>query len=194
MRFAMVICLLLIAALGHAADTRVVRVGDFNRGVNGSGVIVSKDGYILTAFHVVSEPQNLGVRLADGREFWATGVAFDSATDLALLKIAAHDLVPVRFAAALPGISVTIVGYVGLQEIRKEAHVVAIDGKGFRRSDLVVTDVEPIPGMSGGPMLNDRGEVVGINLMRWMPRDKRLTPTGAGANVEQVQRLLRRSM
>jgi serine protease Do len=148
---------------------------DVERG-SGSGFIVSADGYILTNNHVVEGADKVTVRLFDRREFEAKVVGADPLTDVALVKINAPKLTP----AALGNSDNTRIGDWVLaignplgEEFTFTVTSGIISGKGRRlqglqRSrlsigDFIQTDAAINPGNSGGPLVNVRGEVVGIN-------------------------------
>ncbi|HET6441400.1 MAG TPA: DegQ family serine endoprotease [Phycisphaerae bacterium] len=136
----------------------------------GSGVIVSADGYILTSNHVVAGAEEITVRLADDREFDAKVIGNDQPTDVALIKIEATGL-PV---AALGdsdkmevGDWVLAVGApLGLQKT-VTAGIISATGRAnvgiADYEDFIQTDAAINPGNSGGPLVNLRGEVIGIN-------------------------------
>ncbi len=148
----------------------------------GSGFIVSADGDIITNNHVVA-PEELGGRVADEitiklddkREFKARVVARDPATDVALLKIDAKDLQPVPLGdsdALEVGEWVVAIGQPYGLSSTVTAGIVSAKGRrgdelggGLNRGywDFIQTDCAINPGNSGGPLLNMRGEVVGIN-------------------------------
>ena len=137
----------------------------------GSGVIISADGYILTASHVVKSTDELKVFMADKREFTAKVVGTDPKTDLAVIKITGKNLpfVPIGDSELLRvGDWVIAVGSpYGLQQTVTAGIVSAkgrqgvIGGDGYE--DFIQTDAAINRGNSGGPMLNLKGEVVGIN-------------------------------
>jgi S1-C subfamily serine protease len=145
--------------------------------VTGSGVIVSPDGYILTSLHVVENGGSVNVTLHDGREFQGNIVAKDRFSDLALLKIPAKDLQTVTFGNAeslRPGDWVIAIGnQFGLGHTVTHGLVSGLgrEAKGFEKSfgartgavRFIQTDAPINPGSSGGPLLNLKGEVVGIN-------------------------------
>jgi len=136
----------------------------------GSGVIVSADGYVLTSNHVVAGAEEITVRLADDREFDAKVIGNDPPTDIALIKIEAAGL-PV---AALGdsdkmevGDWVLAVGApLGLQKT-VTAGIISATGRAnvgiADYEDFIQTDAAINPGNSGGPLVNLRGEVIGIN-------------------------------
>ena len=135
----------------------------------GSGFIVRADGVILTNAHVVSGAQEVVVKLTDRREFRAKVLGTDPLTDVAVLKIDAHDLPVVLLAPPQPprvGEWVLAIGSPFGFENSVTAGVVsatgrALPGDGF--VPFIQTDVAVNPGNSGGPLINMRGEVVGIN-------------------------------
>ena len=157
----------------------------------GSGFIVSPDGYILTNNHVVADATTLTVFLQDRRSFPATLVGRDPFTDVAVIKIAADDLSSLSLgdsdnlrvgewivAIGNPGfggtsrpldytVTVGIVSALGrpLQLLQQELNQnpETREARGFAIEDFIQTDAVINPGNSGGPMVNLRGQVVGIN-------------------------------
>jgi len=135
----------------------------------GSGFIVDPQGFILTNHHVVSSPNRIRVRLADKREFSATLVGSDPATDLALLKIAALGLptVPLGDSDRLRvGEWVCAIG--NPYRFEHSVTVGVVSSKGRKIYDpsfdaYIQTDAAINPGNSGGPLVNVAGEVVGIS-------------------------------
>ncbi len=156
----------------------------------GSGFIVTPDGYILTNDHVVSGAQAIRVFLPDGREFSAELVGSDPTTDVAVVRIRDRDLPTLSFgvsrdtrvgewvlAIGNPGfgggssldytVTAGIVSAIGrpLQliqgELRSQEEFQAIAG--FAIEDFIQTDAAINPGNSGGPLVNVRGQVIGIN-------------------------------
>jgi serine protease Do len=135
----------------------------------GSGFIVSPDGYILTNAHVVEGAQHVNIRLTDRREYRAKVVGMDKQTDVAVLKIDAKDLPTVRLgrsADANVGEWVVAIGSPFGFENSVTAGIVSAKGRSLPDSSYVPflqTDVAVNPGNSGGPLFNLAGEVVGIN-------------------------------
>ncbi len=135
----------------------------------GSGFIVSADGVIITNAHVVNDAQEVIVKLTDRREFRAKVVGSDKMTDIAVLKIDAHDLPFVHLAttrAPRVGEWVMAIGSPYGFENTVTAGVISatrrsLSGDGF--VPFIQTDVAINPGNSGGPLINMRGEVVGVN-------------------------------
>jgi serine protease Do len=143
---------------------------------SGSGFIVSPDGYILTNNHVVEGASSVTVRLLDRREFKARVVGADAATDVAVLKITATglDAAPLGNSdSARVGEWVLAVGnplgenltFTVTQGIVSAKGRTALGLQRSQRSiqDFIQTDAAINPGNSGGPLVNVRGEVIGIN-------------------------------
>ncbi len=136
----------------------------------GSGVIVSRDGHILTNNHVVQGADKLQVVLSDDRKFEAKVIGTDPKADIAVLKIEASGLTPALIgdssmmqvgdwviAIGSPfGLSQTVTSGIVSATHREEFGITAYD-------DFIQTDAAINPGNSGGPLLNLRGEVIGIN-------------------------------
>ncbi|WP_280151586.1 Do family serine endopeptidase [Piscinibacter sp. XHJ-5] len=135
----------------------------------GSGFIVSHDGIVLTNAHVVQGAKEVVVRLTDRREFNARVLGSDARTDIAVLKIDAHQLpvLPLGDASRLrAGDWVLAIGSPFGFENTVTAGVVSALGRSLPDDGAVrfiQTDVAINPGNSGGPLFNARGEVVGIN-------------------------------
>jgi serine protease Do len=137
----------------------------------GSGFIVSADGYILTNAHVVDEAVEVTVKLTDRREFTAKVVGIDKRSDVAVLKIDAKDLPTVRIgdpSRLRAGEWVIAIGSpFGFDNSVTAGIVSAISrslpGEEANYVPFIQTDVAVNPGNSGGPLFNLDGEVVGIN-------------------------------
>ena len=143
---------------------------------SGSGFIVSADGFVLTNSHVVDSATQVTVRLLDRREFPARVVGTDPTTDVAVLKIEATGLTPAPLGdsdAARVGEWVLAVGNPLGENLTFTVTQGIISAKGRslnlpNRSqssiqDFIQTDAAINPGNSGGPLVNVRGEVIGIN-------------------------------
>src|SRR6188508_1476957 len=135
----------------------------------GSGFIVSADGYILTNAHVVADADEVMVRTTDRREYAAKVIGLDRRTDVAVLKIEGKQLPVVRLgdpSKLRPGEWVLAIGSPFTFENSVTAGIVSATGRAMPGEDLVPfiqTDVAVNPGNSGGPLFNLNGEVVGIN-------------------------------
>jgi serine protease Do len=135
----------------------------------GSGFIVSADGYILTNRHVVVDASEVIVRLLDRREFPAKVIGTDETTDVAVLKIEGSNLPIVRIGdpeKLKPGQWVVAIGSPFGMANSVTAGIVSATSRGIsgeRFVPFIQTDVAVNPGNSGGPLFNLNGEVVGIN-------------------------------
>ncbi len=152
----------------------------------GSGVIVRADGYILTNNHVVEDADELTVELFDGQKMPGTIVGTDPQTDLAVVKIDLPGLRAAPFgssdeiqvgdwvlAIGSPfGLDQTVTA--GIISGKNRVQQIIADGNGFE--DFLQTDAAINPGNSGGPLVNLRGELIGINTAI-------LSRTGASAGI-----------
>jgi len=142
----------------------------------GSGIIITDDGYILTNNHVVEGSDKIKVRFKNGDQYDATVKGTDPASDIAVIKINAKGLLPAKlgdsdktrvgeFAIAIGApfqltYSVTV-GHVSA----KGRSGLATTPNGYADQDFIQTDASINPGNSGGPLVNLYGEVIGINAM-----------------------------
>jgi S1-C subfamily serine protease len=139
----------------------------------GSGFILDKQGHILTNNHVIDNAQRVEVTLADKHKYKATVVGVDKAHDLALLLITAPDLTPATLAESqnlTVGQRVYAIGNpFGLEGTMTRGIISAIRSirgpQGNPIEDAIQTDAAVNPGNSGGPLLNSRGEVIGITTL-----------------------------
>ncbi len=142
----------------------------------GSGVIVDKEGYILTNNHVVEGADKVKVQLNDGREFTATVKGQDSRTDLAVLQIKAKDLPAASLGDSdkldVGEWAIAIGSPFGLEHTVTVGVISAKGRSGLGTGtyeDFIQTDASINPGNSGGPLINIDGEVIGINAMIIQP-------------------------
>lgn len=138
----------------------------------GSGVIISKDGYILTNNHVVAGAQDIKVGLADGRSFKARVIGRDERTDLAVVRVNAKNLPAAEIgdsSAIRPGDWAIAIGNpfalgntvtLGVISATKRTETVE---EGKTLPDMIQTDAAINPGNSGGALANINGQVIGIN-------------------------------
>lgn len=137
----------------------------------GSGFIVTPDGYILTNNHVVRDADKISVRLHDGREFDAEHIGGDPQSEVAVIKINAEDQLPViplgdSNLLEIGEWVIAIGNPFGLNETLTVGVVSAKGRSGIGLADyedFIQTDAAINPGNSGGPLLNINGEVIGIN-------------------------------
>ncbi len=135
----------------------------------GSGVIVSSEGHILTNNHVVANMDEVKIQLNDGREFPAKVIGTDEVTDIAVLKIDATDIKPLPLgdsdAVKVGSIVFAIGNPFGLQETVTQGIISATNRQVSDESgnEFFQTDTAINPGNSGGPLINLRGEIIGIN-------------------------------
>ena len=135
----------------------------------GSGVIVTNEGHIITNNHVVDQVDEIEVQLSDGQTKKARVVGADEQVDLAVLKIDNPGVKPLKLAdsdTVQPGDFVLAIGNpFGFEETVTEG-IISSKGRPNRSDffgELLQTDAAINPGNSGGPLINLRGEVIGIN-------------------------------
>jgi len=135
----------------------------------GSGFLISSDGYILTNNHVVDEADKVTVTLSDESEYAAKVVGRDEETDVALIKVEGRNLPTVSLGdsdSMRPGDFVLAIGNPLMYRHTVTMGVVSAKGRRISASaldDFIQTDAAINFGNSGGPLINTRGEVVGIN-------------------------------
>lgn len=144
--------------------------GGFEQQGLGSGVVVSEDGYVVTNNHVVRGATELKVTFSDGRTLEAKTIGTDAKTDLAVLKVDATSLTPATFGdseTAEVGEWVLAIGTPFELQHTVTAGIISAKGRAgvglTDYEDFLQTDAAINPGNSGGPLVNLRGEVIGIN-------------------------------
>lgn len=164
-----------VQSVGPATDEAEANLG------SGSGVIFSRDGYIITNSHVIADAEQIVIRLSDGRQTLAILVDAFPASDLALLKIDLGDLPTAKLGNSddvKVGDLAFAIGNPGGEQFARsltmgiisgiERQLMLGDGNEYR---LMQTDAAINPGNSGGPLVNYRGEVIGINSVKIVDAD-----------------------
>ncbi|HID97645.1 MAG TPA: DegQ family serine endoprotease [Thermodesulfobacteriaceae bacterium] len=144
---------------------------EFHQRGQGSGFIISKDGYILTNNHVVGDADIIKVKLPDGREFEAKVIGTDPQSDVAVIKIDSDGSLPVLALGNSDALEVGewVIAIGNPFGLTQTVTVGVVSAKGRSRvgindyENFIQTDAAINPGNSGGPLINIRGEAVGMN-------------------------------
>ncbi|HIG29016.1 MAG TPA: trypsin-like serine protease [Verrucomicrobiales bacterium] len=141
----------------------------------GSGVVIDSGGFILTNYHVIEKASDIWVQFQDGREYEARIQGVDSSTDLAVIQIDRNDLIPATFGdsdtlrvgefAIAIGAPFELDYSVTFGHISAKGRMDVVPRKFLEQQNFIQTDANINPGNSGGPLVNIKGEVIGINTL-----------------------------
>ena len=158
----------------HNSIESVVTIYSYNNNRNyanniGSGVVFSKDGYIVTNFHIISGSKFIKIKLNDGQELDANIIGGDANADIAVLKIQSNEeLKPINISDSNDlkiGDKVLAIGNPYGIGISVSSGIISATGRDYGNPylELIQTDAAINPGNSGGALINENGNLIGIN-------------------------------
>ena len=162
-----------VFAAGNSIES-VVTIYSYNNNRNyanniGSGVVFSKDGYIVTNFHIISGSKFIKIKLNDGQELDANIIGSDANADIAVLKIQSNEeLKPINISDSNDlkiGDKVLAIGNPYGIGISVSSGIISATGRDYGNPylELIQTDAAINPGNSGGALINENGNLIGIN-------------------------------
>ena len=162
-----------VVAAGNSIEA-VVTIYSYNNNRNyanniGSGVVFSKDGYIVTNFHIISGSKFIKIKLNDGQELDANIIGGDANADIAVLKIQSNEeLKPINISDSNDlkiGDKVLAIGNPYGIGISVSSGIISATGRDYGNPylELIQTDAAINPGNSGGALINENGNLIGIN-------------------------------
>ena len=162
-----------VFAAGNSIES-VVTIYSYNNNRNyanniGSGVVFSKDGYIVTNFHIISGSKFIKIKLNDGQELDANIIGGDANADIAVLKIQSNEeLKPINISDSNDlkiGDKVLAIGNPYGIGISVSSGIISATGRDYGNPylELIQTDAAINPGNSGGALINENGNLIGIN-------------------------------
>ncbi len=160
-----------VTELADGVSPSVVNVNAGRRG--GTGMVWSKDGSVVTASHVIAHSGSATVTLGDGRELEAKVIGRDAYNDVALLKVDADGLTPIRAGSAdgiRVGQFVLALANASGRRVSATSGIITSNRRGMRGfwgmmiEDAVVSDAKLNPGYSGGPLVDASGNLLGMNV------------------------------
>lgn len=153
----------------------------------GSGVIIRKDGYIITNYHVIENAEQIIVALQDGRIFEASSIGSDKLVDIVVLKIQASNIpvIPInpKHTPKIGDVVLAIGNPYNIGQTITQGIISATGRDGlspFRRQNFIQTDASINHGNSGGALVNTNGELVGINTLSFTKNFGNDVPEGIG--------------
>ena len=183
-----------VTELAESVSPSVVNVDAGRRG--GTGMVWSSDGHVVTASHVVGRSTAVTVELGDGRELEAKVVGRDPYSDIALLKVDASGLAPMRMGSADVKVGQFVLALANTTGKKASATSGIVTGHrrgvrgfwGVMIEDAVVSDAKLNPGYSGGPLVDASGNLLGMNVAYFAGRGVAVSADTLKETVDKISR------